>query len=184
MRSAVQELGRARIIGDLPPSRQLPAYLDYKGAAAGGGASTNPSAARAGAGVAGGVQSNGNAAGRQQHHSQQQQQAGDDAMLTDGVSSLSVGTAAESPSTAAAADGGGGARLPSEADALQQLAGLLHTAAVEADGFSGRALRKLPFLAHAAGTGLLTPCSCAEFLGALRAAAARERLDRSELTMG
>lgn len=49
------------------------------------------------------------------------------------------------------------------------------------DGFSGRSLRKLPFLAHATADCLPCPCSCLEFLEAMRAAAELEKAERSEL---
>lgn len=58
--------------------------------------------------------------------------------------------------------------------------GLWHVVAA-CDGFSGRSLRKLPFLAHATSDGLPFPCSCLEFLEAMRAAADREKAERSEL---
>jgi hypothetical protein len=137
LRSAVHELARAGIIGDLPEGVALPFYGDARAAAAAGPGSAAAAAAAAAAA------SNG------------------DAMATD----------------AAGAAGGGGARL-------EELGRLLWAAAAEADGFSGRTLRKLPFLAHAAGHGLPAPCGAAAFLAALRAAAARERADRSELTTG
>jgi len=59
--------------------------------------------------------------------------------------------------------------------------GLWHVVAA-CDGFSGRSLRKLPFLAHATADSLPFPCSCLEFLEAMRAAAEREKAERSELT--
>lgn len=152
LRTAVQELGRAGIIGDLPASQPLPAYRDLPGTAAGGGA-------RGG--------------GSQQQQPQQQQGAPGDAMLTDGVASVAISENGGGP---AAAAGGPGA--------AQALGRMLQAAAAEAEGFSGRALRKLPFLAHASGAALPVPCGCAEFLAALRAAAAKERADRSELTTG
>lgn len=55
-------------------------------------------------------------------------------------------------------------------------------AAAACEGFSGRSLRKLPFLAHAMSESLPTPCSCLQFIAALRAAASRESEDRTELT--
>jgi hypothetical protein len=85
-------------------------------------------------------------------------------------------TDATGAGAAAAADG--------ELAALRALGRALRRAAAEAEGFSGRALRKLPFLAHASGAGLPVPCGCAQFLAALQGAAARERADRSELTAG
>ena len=53
---------------------------------------------------------------------------------------------------------------------------------VACDGFSGRSLRKLPFLAHATADSLPFPCSCLAFLEAMRAAAEREKAERSELS--
>lgn len=58
--------------------------------------------------------------------------------------------------------------------------GLWHVVAA-CDGFSGRSLRKLPFLAHATSEGLPFPCSCLEFLEAMRAAAEGEKAERCEL---
>lgn len=58
--------------------------------------------------------------------------------------------------------------------------GLWHVVAA-CEGFSGRSLRKLPFLAHATAEGLPFPCSCVEFLEAMRAAAEREKAERGEL---
>ena len=56
--------------------------------------------------------------------------------------------------------------------------------ATAAEGFSGRTLRKLPFLAHAAhdfpGSGGY--CSSLQYLAALQAAVQRERADRESLT--
>jgi hypothetical protein len=50
------------------------------------------------------------------------------------------------------------------------------------DGFSGRSLRKLPFLAHATAESLPVPCGCIAFLAAMQAAAEREKAERSELS--
>jgi hypothetical protein len=52
------------------------------------------------------------------------------------------------------------------------------------EGFSGRALRKLPFLAHATADSLPYPCSGVHFFKALKRAAEREKADRSGLTSG
>jgi hypothetical protein len=52
------------------------------------------------------------------------------------------------------------------------------------EGFSGRTLRKLPFLAHATADALPFPCGCVDFLEAMAAAAERTRQERSELTTG
>ncbi|GMH35950.1 hypothetical protein BSKO_03818 [Bryopsis sp. KO-2023] len=57
----------------------------------------------------------------------------------------------------------------------------LHGAAEACKGFSGRALRKLPFLAHASNPALSNPCSCATFINALKSAILRESQDRSHL---
>lgn len=53
-----------------------------------------------------------------------------------------------------------------------------------AEGFSGRTLRKLPFLAHAAEDFLGGRCSCARYVNALLAAVQRERADRATLCDG
>lgn len=58
--------------------------------------------------------------------------------------------------------------------------GLWHVVAA-CDGFSGRSLRKLPFLAHATSDCLPFPCHCLEFLEAMRAAAEGEKSERGEL---
>ncbi|WIA29005.1 hypothetical protein OEZ86_011522 [Tetradesmus obliquus] len=68
-----------------------------------------------------------------------------------------------------------------EAQALSRALGQVVAAC---EGFSGRSLRKLPFLAHATADSLPFPCSCFEFLAAMKAAAEKERADRSELTAG
>lgn len=53
-----------------------------------------------------------------------------------------------------------------------------------ADGFSGRTLRKLPFLAHAAHDWPGGRCSSLQYVNALLAAVQRERADRSTLADG
>lgn len=68
-----------------------------------------------------------------------------------------------------------------EAQALSRALGQVVAAC---EGFSGRSLRKLPFLTHATADSLPFPCSCYDFLVAMKAAAERERADRSELTAG
>jgi hypothetical protein len=68
-----------------------------------------------------------------------------------------------------------------EAQALSRALGQVVAAC---EGFSGRSLRKLPFLAHATADSLPCPCSCFHFLAAMKAAAEKERADRSELTSG
>lgn len=84
------------------------------------------------------------------------------------------------------ADGGGagagvGPPVPAEAAALSRT---LADVAAACEGFSGRALRKLPFLAHAGSEGMPLPCSTAQFLAALRSAAVREAADRGALAAG
>lgn len=54
-------------------------------------------------------------------------------------------------------------------------------AAVDTDGFSGRTLRKLPFLAHVAGNWSKGRCTVTEFLQALSVAIERETDDRKAL---
>jgi len=71
-------------------------------------------------------------------------------------------------------------------DARLAASAALALAAEAAAGFSGRALRKLPFLAHAAGGGaegrpLPAPCGLLSFCDALRRAALREQSDRLQL---
>jgi len=75
------------------------------------------------------------------------------------------------PKGGAAANGGG----------ASSLCRALLECAYACDGFSGRALRKLPFLAHAACDALPVPCPPADYLPALAAAIERERLDRASL---
>jgi hypothetical protein len=53
-----------------------------------------------------------------------------------------------------------------------------------AEGFSGRTLRKLPFLAHAAQDFPAGRCSCLQYVNALLAAVQRERADRVSLSDG
>jgi len=80
------------------------------------------------------------------------------------------------PKGGAAANGGG-----APAAAAPALCRSLLECAYACDGFSGRALRKLPFLAHAACDALPVPCPPADYLPALAAAIERERLDRASL---
>eukprot|EP00798_Chlamydomonas_sp_ICE-L_P005534 gene5534-4168_t len=58
---------------------------------------------------------------------------------------------------------------------------LLLNAATACEGFSGRSLRRLPFLAHA-GSSMPTPCTCIQFIGAVREAAMTEFEDKSKLS--
>lgn len=69
-----------------------------------------------------------------------------------------------------------------EGEAAQQIVSraLLQTAAA-AEGFSGRALRKLPFLAHATSTHVSSSCSSLHFIAALERAARMEGQDRASL---
>ena len=53
-----------------------------------------------------------------------------------------------------------------------------------ADGFSGRTLRKLPFLAHASHDFPGGRCSCLQYVNALLAAVQAERADRATLSSG
>jgi hypothetical protein len=179
LRSAVQELGRAGIIGDLPPGRPLPSYSELQ--AAGPPAPRQQQQGAPGAAGAGQRQ-------QQQHEQQQAQQqqqrpaAGGEDMATDGPPgpAAAADAAGPGPGPAGAAGGDG----DSGAGGALALGRLLWAAAAAAEGFSGRALRKLPFLAHASGPGLPAPCGCAEFLSALSAAAEAERADRSSLASG
>ena len=70
-------------------------------------------------------------------------------------------------------------------DARLAASAALALAAEAAEGLSGRALRKLPFLAHAGaggrGEALPSPCGLLAFCGALRRAALRERSERRQL---
>lgn len=87
----------------------------------------------------------------------------------------------QSSVAAAAASSMASAGSDAEDQAAEQFSlGLWHVVAA-CDGFSGRSLRKLPFLAHATSEGLSCPCSCLDFLEAMRAAAEREKAERSEL---
>lgn len=60
---------------------------------------------------------------------------------------------------------------------------MLHALAVQCEGLSGRALRKLPFLAHAAlaGSGA-SPTELEAYLDALHRAVGLESAVREELT--
>jgi hypothetical protein len=57
---------------------------------------------------------------------------------------------------------------------------LVYTASLECEGLSGRALRKLPFLAHALFCGTST-MPFTQYIECLRRAAARERQCRSDM---
>jgi hypothetical protein len=69
----------------------------------------------------------------------------------------------------------------SEDQAAERLSLALWQVVAACEGLSGRSLRKLPFLAHATADSLPFPCSCLQFLEAMRAAAEREKAERSEL---
>lgn len=81
----------------------------------------------------------------------------------------------------AAADGSMSQDEQRAAAEAQTLSRALWQVVAACEGFSGRSLRKLPFLSHATSEGLPMPCSCYEFLTAMKAAAERERADKSEL---
>ena len=68
------------------------------------------------------------------------------------------------------------------AAAALQLGRRLAAVAAGAEGFSGRTLRKLPFLAHAHAGFPRGTATMARFLEALHGAVAQERADRSCLT--
>ena len=76
-------------------------------------------------------------------------------------------------------DGGGGGG--GEAAAAAAMGARLLEVAAAAEGLSGRALRKLPFLAHAAGNFSGAGCPWGAFMDAMAAAAAQERRDRAAL---
>ena len=70
-----------------------------------------------------------------------------------------------------------------EAEAAQQnVSRALLKAAVATEGFSGRALRKLPFLAHATSHNMGSSCSSLQFIAALERAARLEGQDRESLS--
>lgn len=70
-----------------------------------------------------------------------------------------------------------------EAEAAEQnVSRALLKAAVATEGFSGRALRKLPFLAHATSTPMGSICSSLHFIAALERAACMEGQDRASLS--
>ena len=69
-----------------------------------------------------------------------------------------------------------------EHEAMQQVVSrALVQAAAATEGFSGRALRKLPFLAHATSANIGDRCSSLQFIAALEKAALRESQDRVNL---
>lgn len=69
-----------------------------------------------------------------------------------------------------------------ENEAHQQVVSrALVQAAAATEGFSGRALRKLPFLAHATSANIANKCSSLQFIAALEKAALREGQDRANL---
>ena len=69
-----------------------------------------------------------------------------------------------------------------EGEAAQQIVsrGLIQAAAAT-EGLSGRALRKLPFLAHATSLHVGSACNSVEFIAALERAARMEGQDRASL---
>ena len=84
-------------------------------------------------------------------------------------------------SSIAAADGSMSQEEQAAAAEAQALSRALGQVVAACEGFSGRSLRKLPFLAHATAEGLPLPCNCIEFLAAMKAAAEREKADKNEL---
>ena len=69
-----------------------------------------------------------------------------------------------------------------EDDSAEQLVSrALLQAAAAMEGFSGRALRKLPFLAHATSVRTSSTCSTLQFIAALESAACMEGQDRASL---
>ncbi|KAL4859562.1 Pachytene checkpoint protein 2 [Chlorella vulgaris] len=83
-------------------------------------------------------------------------------------------------------DGGGWCSMDAEGEQTQQLcvplSRCLLEVAVASDGFSGRTLRKLPFLAHAAQDFPGGRCTCHQYVSALLTAVDRERADRATLS--
>lgn len=78
---------------------------------------------------------------------------------------------------AADLDGGAAAAAAAAEDVSAALVGV----AAAAEGFSGRALRKLPFLAHAGSDFVGGRCGAAQFARALAGAVELERADRAAL---
>ncbi|PRW58109.1 pachytene checkpoint 2-like protein [Chlorella sorokiniana] len=105
-----------------------------------------------------------------------------------------AGEAAAYAAAEAAADGGspgeagagGSCCMEEETESLQAqyLSRCLLEVARAADGFSGRTLRKLPFLAHASHDFPGGRCSCLQYVSALLAAVQAERADRATLSSG
>eukprot|EP00887_Chlorella_sp_A99_P005334 scaffold1.g5334.t1 len=90
-------------------------------------------------------------------------------------------TAADGPAT-----GSSGSSMEEETEEAHSryLSGCLLEVARQAEGLSGRSLRKLPFLAHA-GSDFAGGCAGAlPFVNALLAAVQQEKADRSSLTAG
>lgn len=90
-------------------------------------------------------------------------------------------TSQEQAGSLAAADGSMSQDEQRAAAEAQTLSRALWQVVTACEGSSGRSLRKLPFLAHATSEGLPFPCSCYDFLTAMKAAAERERAAKSEL---
>lgn len=156
LRSAVEELGRAGIIAGLGPG-SLPAF-------------DAASAPRPPAAPSPGVSPD--LRGLQRMHIE------DGAGNGSGSAHIAPGSMAQG-SSAHAADAG-------RADAAAVEAGaLLAEVAQHCEGFSGRALRKMPFLAHAGmGQTLPVPCSARRFLAALATAVQSEQRDRGLVAEG
>ncbi len=81
-------------------------------------------------------------------------------------------------------DEGHASSRDAKAEAAASCSLALLAAAAACEGFSGRILRKMPFLAHATSDALPVPCGPLQFLSALRAAALKESMDRQELAAG
>lgn len=81
---------------------------------------------------------------------------------------------------------GGGNSMEEDAEqaASRYLSGCLLQVARQTDGLSGRTLRKLPFLAHAAADWPDGRASGLQFMSALLTAARQEKEERGTLTAG
>lgn len=104
-----------------------------------------------------------------------------------GGTCLGLGSSS-APGLSSGGSGGGGGDCSMEDEAEdgqarqgRYLSGCLVEVARQAEGLSGRTLRKLPFLAHAGSDFPGGACACLPFVSALLAAVQRERADRDAL---
>ncbi len=100
------------------------------------------------------------------------------------AAAAAAGAAHATPAASVAAAAAAAAAPPAGPPLALPPGEALLVAAAAAEGLSGRALRKLPFLAHATARDTVDVRSAAGFLRALHAAVLLERADRAAMGTG